>query len=149
MQISLQRAITDDIDAYLAIEKSVGTGHAKTYSGITSEQEARDEIEKSIVYLVKKDDLVVGSIQYKLEGKDRAHITGLVVDPRFQEQGIGREALARILDELKDTKRIDLVTHPYSTPAIILYLSSGFIIESWKDNYFGDGEPRIFLSRIK
>jgi hypothetical protein len=26
-----------------------------------------------------------------------------------------------------------------------LYLSMGFIIESWLDNYFGDGEPRLML----
>ena len=148
-KISLQRATTEDIDTYLLIERSVGAGHSKTYSGVTNEKEARDEIEKNTVYLIKKDDLVVGSIQYQLEGRDRAHITGLVVDPRFQEQGIGREALTQIFDELKDARRIDLVTHPHNTPAIMLYLSFGFVIESWKDDYFGDGEPRIVLSRIK
>src|SRR3989344_8045074 len=148
-KITLQRATTDDIDIYLAIEKSVGAGRVKTYSGVTNEKEARDEIEENVVYLIKKDDQIVGSIQYQLEGMDRAHITGLVVDPRFQEQGIGREALTQIFDELKDARRIDLVTHPHNTPAIMLYLSFGFVIESWKDDYFGDGEPRIVLSRIK
>lgn len=148
-KITLQRATTEDIDAYLLIERSVGAGHAKTYSGITNEKEAREEIEKNVVYLIKKDDRVVGTIQYQFEGKDLAHITGLVVDSRFQEQGIGREVLARVLDELKDVRRIDLVTHPHNTPAIRLYLSFGFIIESWKDNYFNDGEPRIVLMRTE
>lgn len=146
-KITLQRATGGDVDAYLAVEKSVMG--PKTYSGVTTKEEAREEIEKNVVYLIKKDDQAVGTIQYQLEGKDCAHITGLVVDPRFQKQGIGREALTRVLDELKDIKRIDLVTHPQNTHAIMLYLSFGFVIESWKDNYFGDGEPRIVLSRTK
>lgn len=146
-EIILQRARVGDVDAYLSIEKSVGAGQAKTYSGVTTKREAEEELAKNIVYLIKKEEDVVGTIQYQLEGKDCAHITGFVVDPRFQEQGIGREALARVLEELKEIKRIDLVTHPHNTPAIMLYLSFGFIIESWKDNYFGDGEPRIVLSR--
>lgn len=148
-KITLRRATVEDVDTYLSIEKSVGAGHAKTYSGITNEKEAREEIEKNVVYLIKRDDQTVGSVQYQLEGKDCAHITGLVVNPRFQEQGIGREALTLVLDEFKDVERVDLVTHPHNTPAIMLYLSFGFIIESWKENYFGDGEPRIVLSRHK
>ena len=54
--ITLQRATVEDIDTYLALEKSVGAGHSKTYSGITNEKEAREEIEKNVVYLIKNDD---------------------------------------------------------------------------------------------
>ena len=46
-----------------------------------------------------------------------------------------------------NVKRIDLVTHPHNSKIIGLYLSYGFIIEAWKDNHFGDGEPRIVLAR--
>lgn len=49
----------------------------------------------------------------------------------------------KILDDLEDVKRIDLVTRPQNSRAFMLYLLLGFAAESWKDNYFGDGEPRL------
>ena len=53
-----------------------------------------------------------------------------------------------VLEEFRDVKRIDLVTHPDNIKAIALYQSLGFAIESRKENYYGDGEPRIVMARI-
>jgi len=39
-----------------------------------------------------------------------------------------------------------LITHPLNTPAILLYLKNGFQITGWKDNYYGDSEPRIIFA---
>lgn len=49
------------------------------------------------------------------------------------------------LKKMTKYPRIELVVHPHNNPAISLYLSLGFKIESWRDNYFGDGEPRLVL----
>jgi ribosomal protein S18 acetylase RimI-like enzyme len=54
-----------------------------------------------------------------------------------------------LLDEVGDKKPFELVTHPENTSAIITYLKSGFKIKAWKDNYFGDGQPRILLVKEK
>ena len=143
-KISLVLATPEDVNQYLAIEKSV-VG-PKTYSGITGEDEAKEELKNNQVYFIKKDGKIVGTIQYEMKGQGHAYLSGLVICPRFQGQGIGREASKRILQKLKNMKRIDLVTHPRNTRALMLYLSLGFAIESWKDNYYGDGEPRLLLS---
>jgi ribosomal protein S18 acetylase RimI-like enzyme len=74
-------------------------------------------------------------------------LSGLAIDPRFQNQGIACQALAFVSNDLKGIKRIDLVVHPRNNAAVRLYLSFGFIIESWKDNHFGDGEPRIVMAK--
>jgi ribosomal protein S18 acetylase RimI-like enzyme len=52
-----------------------------------------------------------------------------------------------ILEELKDYKRIELVTHPDNKSAIKLYFSFGFLTEKQMENYFGDGEPRILMAK--
>jgi ribosomal protein S18 acetylase RimI-like enzyme len=145
--INLQRATAEDVGIFISLEKSV-VG-VKTYSGIVEEKEAREEIENNIVYLIKIEDDVVGNIEYNMEDEDTAYLGGLVILPDFQGQGIGREAIKQILEKIGDVKKINLVTHPHNTPAIKLYLSFGFVIDGWKDNYFGDGEPRIVMIKGK
>lgn len=143
--ITLRRATHGDLKTLLALEKSVSC--STTYSGIADEKEMEEEIRDNVVYLIEKDGVAVGSIEYQRKTPDHAYVSGVVVNPDFQGQGIAREAMERILKELEGTKQIDLVTHPRNTPALMLYLSLGFTIESWKDNYYGDGEPRILLAK--
>ncbi len=141
--ISLEKATAKDVDQYLAIEKSV-IG-PKTYSGITDENEAKEEFQNNQVFFIKKDGEIVGTIQYEIKSSDHAYLSGLAIDKRFQGQGIGREAVKLILNKLKNIKRIHIVTHPDNLAALKLYQSLGFIMESRKENYYGDGEPRLTL----
>jgi len=143
--IILQRATAKDVDVYLSLEQSV-IG-PKTYSGITDRNEVIEEIENNVVYLVKVDGIVVGSTEYQMKGKDEAYLSGGVMSPSFQGQGIPKIVFKKILKELMSVKRIYLVTHPHNIPILRLALSFCFIVEAWKDDYFGDGEPRLILSR--
>lgn len=143
--ITFRKATTKDIDKFIEIEKTaVGL---KVYSGITNREEAKKEIENNEVYFILKDGEVIGSTEYRIKSPKHAYLGGLVVLPNFQGQGIAREAAKFRLEKLKDMERIDLVTHPCNSKIITLYLSLGFYIESWKDNYYGDGEPRLILVR--
>ncbi|TSC75402.1 MAG: putative acetyltransferase [Parcubacteria group bacterium Gr01-1014_33] len=144
--ISLRRATRDDIGVLIALEK---TAAHKTYAAMTDEQEWQTEMEKGTIYLIQKGDITVGNISFQIKESDHAYLSGLMILSDYQGQGIAREAMTQVMEELKDIKRVDLVTHPHNTPAIMLYLSLGFKVESWKDNYFGDGEPRIVLSYLK
>jgi|SRR3989338_609856 len=144
---TFRKVTTEDIDKFIEIEKTaVGS---KTYSGILDRDEARDEIENNEVYFIMKDNEIVGSTEYQIKSPNHGYLGGLVVFPNFQGQGIAREAAKFRLEKLKDMERVDLVTHPRNSKIIILYLSLGFYIESWKDNYYGDGEPRLVLVRQK
>lgn len=143
-EITFHRATNNDIDAYLALEQKVI--HLRVYSGITNRKEAQEEFDTNEVYLIKKDGVIVGSTEYQMQGSDCAYLSGLIIDPDFQGQGIARKAMEFILSKLKNMRRIYLVTHPHNSKIIHMYLSGGFIIESWKDDYYGDGEPRIVLA---
>lgn len=141
--ILLKEASASDIPVLIELEKSVaGTN---IYSSMLGESEWKEELQKGKVYLIEKNNSVIGNLSYERIGNDRVYISGLVISPAFQGQGIAREVLTNLLEELKDVKRIDLVTHPDNHRALQLYQSLGFIIESTKENYYGDGEPRLVL----
>lgn len=144
LAVSLKKATRADIPLLLDIENKVsGTC---IYSPMTQEDEWKEEMLKGSVYLIEKGGEIVGNVSYERKGENIAYISGLVVAPRFQGQGIGREVLNKILEEdLKDMKRIDLVTHPDNMIAQKLYRSFGFVVESRKENYWGDGEPRLVM----
>ncbi|PIV38485.1 MAG: hypothetical protein COS30_01820 [Candidatus Portnoybacteria bacterium CG02_land_8_20_14_3_00_45_8] len=145
--ITLQKATIEDLGILLRIEKNVS--NLKTYSAMVTEEEWREELSKSTVYLIEKDGVAIGDISYEIKGDSHAYLSGFAIIPEFQGQGIGQEVLTKILEELKNMRRIDLAVHPHNVHAVMLYLSFGFIIESRKDNYFGDGEPRIILAKTK
>jgi len=90
----------------------------------------------------------VGSISYKEKDKDHAHIGGLVVYLEYRGQGIATEAIKWILNELKDYKKVSLVTHPDNTIALKIYEKAGFKRGRVIDNYFGDGQSRVELVKI-
>jgi ribosomal protein S18 acetylase RimI-like enzyme len=147
-KISFKRATIDDVAEFLRIEKSaIGL---KVYSGISDEQEAIEEIQNNVMYFIQKNGINIGTMQYEVKGDNWAYLSGIVIDSKLRGQGVGRMALEWLLaNDLKNFKKIDLVTHPSNTRAIMLYLSLGFVIKSWKDNYYNDGEPRIVLVREK
>lgn len=145
--ITFRKVTTEDVDKFIEIEKTAVD--SKVYSGTTDPEEAKEEIENNEVYFIIKDGKIIGSTEYQIKSPEHAYLGGLVVLPEFQGQGIAREAAKFRLEKLKDMKRIDLVTHPCNSKIITLYLSLGFYIESWKNNYYGDGEPRLVLVRQK
>lgn len=142
--ITLQKATIADLETFLELEKSVAD--SKYYSAITDKDEARKEFQESEICFIKKDEAIVGSIYYQFKNPDHVYLSGFVIKPEFQHQGIGREALTQILQKLNRVKRIEAVTHP-DNPALELYQSLGFEIRGQKENYFGDGEPQVVLAK--
>lgn len=147
MALKFRKAEISDVKAILDIEKSAADKY--TYSPILDEQEVKEYILDENVYLIYFEDKVVGSISYKETGGNHAHIGGLVVYPKYQRQGIGTEAIKWILNELKDYKKVSLVTHPDNANALKIYQKAGFKKGKVIENYFGDGQPRVELIKIK
>ncbi len=53
-----------------------------------------------------------------------------------------------LFEKLKDYKKLTLCVHP-DNHARKLYGSFGFKVESRKENYFGDGEPRLIMIKLQ
>lgn len=143
-EIILKKATLKDWQEIAALER---VASSKTYSARFEEDEAKDFIKDEFVFLIKKGDDIVGLVAYEEIKRGGVHINGLVITPQFRRKGFAREAMTLALKKMTKYSRIELVVHPHNNPAISLYLSLGFIIESWQDNYFGDGEPRLMLAK--
>lgn len=141
-KISLKRATPADFDNIIAIERSVDG--IKIYSALTDKKELTEEVTNNFFYVIEKNGKIVGDVSYEIKGRDSVYLSGLVVAPKFQGQGIAKKVMSTILEKLKDIKLIDLVTHPENEKAISLYESFGFKKTGEQiENYYGDGEPRI------
>ncbi|MBI2109209.1 MAG: GNAT family N-acetyltransferase [Parcubacteria group bacterium] len=147
MPATLTKASVADIPELIKIEQSVaGTN---IYSPMLGKNEWEKALQEGPVFLIKEDGVVAGNISYEHKGGGHYHISGLAIMPQFQNRGIGKGALASILKECKDAKRIDLAVHPDNESAIKLYESLGFVVETRKENYYGDGEPRLIFVLLK
>lgn len=145
--VTLKLATPTDVSVIFALNQKMKNRH--TYSAMDDLEEQKSELEKSVTYLIEKDEKAVGYVSYEMKSEKHAYLSDLVIDPEYQGQGLGRKALTRVLQELEHIERIDLTAHPENKVALQLYLSLGFQIESRGENYYGDGEPRLVLVRLK
>ncbi|PIQ71447.1 hypothetical protein COV87_03395 [Candidatus Roizmanbacteria bacterium CG11_big_fil_rev_8_21_14_0_20_37_16] len=111
-----------------------------------SVEEEVNYLQSSVIYVAYESTKAIGFVAY--EDKQDIEIMSLAVIPEYQKNGIGKLLLNQVLSVLKNRK-IHLVTHPRNTPAIVLYLKLGFIIYGLKENYYGDGQPRLLLKNYK
>ena len=142
--MELIRATIKDVQTLLEVEKT--TIGLKVYSGYFTKEEVEGYVKDSIVYLIKNNDNIVGSISYDVIDSNHADVSGLVIKPEFQKQGLAKKAMELLFEELKNYKKLSLVVHP-DNHALKLYKSFGFIEELRKENYFGDGEPRLIMNK--
>jgi ribosomal protein S18 acetylase RimI-like enzyme len=141
-KVSLIRATSKDLKEVAKIEKIASS---KTYHALTRKGEIADYIKNDFVFLIKKNNAVVGLVSFKIKNKKTATCNGLVIYPKFRGKGFARTAMVLALKKMSKYPRVDIVVHPRNSVAISLYLSLGFVIEAWRNNYFGDGEPRIIM----
>lgn len=136
-----------DLEIYTMLEKSAIDNYK--YSGITEKEEAREEIERAHTFFILNENNIIGNISYEIKEPGHVYLSGFIILPQYQGKGIGKEAMRQIMemDKVKSAKLVDLVTHPHNSNAIKLYLSFGFQIVGWADNFFGDGEPRIIMQK--
>ena len=144
-QIQFLHATGKHAETFIALQER--STDLKLYGPVGGLQEALREITENILYLLRLHDEVVGSAAYRVRPDASVYISNVVVDPRHRRRGLARAALSYILEMNKNARRVDLVTHPENDHALRLYLTLGFKVESRRENFFGDGEPRLVLAR--
>ncbi len=143
--LSYKKATEQDWEAVRDLEKKAASVAPRFFLAYNSEKEMRDYLQKCKVFFVLKDNQPIGTVAYSPKEPGHISIDGLAILPQYAGKGYGTEAMEWLLDQIKDAKKVDLVVHPHNSGAIRIYLKMGFQIEGWKDNYFGDGEPRLEL----
>lgn len=142
--IHLQRATDKEWQIVAKMEKSAGSD---LFFPLTDKKEILDYIKDSTVYITHYKNNVVGTVSYEIKKDGVVYFNGLIVLPEYRCHGIAKLAMKQVLSELNDKKLFELVVHPKNTPALIVYLKLGFLVKAWKDNYYGDGTPRLILEK--
>ena len=126
------------------VEKMEKAAKSRLFSPYEGEEKIKEYIRKSEVYLILKEDDPIGTVSYEVKKDGHITFNGLIVLPKYRNKGIGSIAIQKALKRAGNRKA-ELIVHPENAIALIIYLKLGFRIKNWKDNYFGDGEPRLIL----
>jgi len=140
-----ERAAAKDARAFVELEKKVAI--PRIYEARLAIDDATSEICRNSLYFIKLRDSVIGSVSARMQEDGSVYFGNLAVVPDYRRKGVARAAMAFLIGLHKHATRLELVTHPENFAAIRLYTSLGFEIEGLFANYFGDGEPRVLLSR--
>lgn len=144
-KIILQRAtLLNDFKEVFLLEKNT---RSKTYMAATTKKDVIEYFNDSRIFLIKKGLETIGLTSFKKKPRGLAHINGLIIKPKFRGRGFSRQAMLLLFKKMLRIKHISLEVHPQNVPALSLYLSLGFVIDSWVENHFGDGEPRLMMTK--
>ena len=147
MKINLLQATIDNWQEVGSIEGQSGSRYFKAY---TTKEELSNYISGSKVFFIVSNGQKVGTIGFKKVSNDTAQLEGLNIIPNSRKMGFGREAINKLIELIikGGYKKIMLFVHPKNTLALIMYISNGFVITGYKENFYGDGEPRLMMEKV-
>ncbi|MEI6326496.1 MAG: N-acetyltransferase [Candidatus Roizmanbacteria bacterium] len=105
-------------------------------------------------YGMYDNNILVGWGSYRTQWKDRNvrdgvyEVSTLVVRQSYRRQGIGKQLLHKIVDDIKKNqtyKEIYLTVYPENISALLLYLYNQFVIYNFKKDVYGPGSDRVYL----
>lgn len=146
LQVTLIKAQSPrDLDTFLNIMRSV---QSRINRPITNRHDAVAVIRSGTTFMIQDGDEAVGALVCSEIAPNRFYLSEFAICPSAQGQGIGKRALEKMLSEcLTVGCECSLHTHPENTPARKLYESMGFVVREEIPDFFGDGEPRLLLSK--
>jgi len=145
-KITYRKATPNDWSTVISCEK---TADLKTFRAVDNENDAKSYIKESNVYLIGLGKEIIGTISFVVKDQNWAHLDGLTIKPEYRNHGFATSSIKWLLDQIRSEYGIiDLVTHPQNSSAIHAYTKNGFEVKERKENYFGDGEPRIRMELI-
>jgi ribosomal-protein-alanine N-acetyltransferase len=105
------------------------------------------------VYIVRKNQEIVGLIQYMLDWNypQKAYMVGVSIDTEWRGRGVGTELLKESFIRLQqdNIKEIELTVDPQNISAVTLYEKKlGFVITELRDNEYGEGENRLVMKLV-
>lgn len=108
-----------------------------------SDKEFLKSLEMLETYIYFYNKKPVGFFSCKLKNKE-VYLEIIAVVKNFKKRGVGKQMVKEFIAIAKG-RRAYIFTNSKNTAAIILYLKLGFEIYNWKEDYLGDGIPRVFF----
>lgn len=122
-----------------------GTVASKLFFPLVKEEEIKDYIKNSTVIIMYLGEDPIGTVSFEEKKDGSIYFNGLTIKPEYQGRGYAKKAMEEALNRSAGKTSFVLSVHPENSIAIAIYLKLGFVIKFWKDDYYGDGEPRLVL----
>ncbi|HWR44486.1 GNAT family N-acetyltransferase [Sporomusa sp.] len=102
------------------------------------------------VYVIRKNESVVGTVQYMLDWDNprKAYMLGVSVSREHRGLGIGTELLRESFIALtgENVEEVELTVAPGNVAAINVYENKlGFVVTEFRKNEYGEGEDRLAM----
>ena len=143
MDIQFKKVELEDLELLRNLEEGAACYMFPLWKG---EEGYKKYIQESEVFIIMSADKPIGTISYKNQADKTVFIDGLSIIPAYRDKGIATEAMNQLLNKVGN-RNFAILVHPHNTPALLIYLRLGFCITKWKANYFGDGEPHLYLQK--
>ena len=103
-------------------------------------------LDKCEVYGVFDGTQLVGYFGFHKHSNSEVELKSIAVHPSYQGKGLAKKMMKKMFEEVGEAS-VWLVVHPKNVSAIQTYLKTGFIPSGWREDFFGDGEPRLVMEK--
>ena len=151
MDIKLIQAKLQDLEEILALQKIAYRSEAEIHDDFSipplhqTLSEIREEFQHQLFLKVVDQGKIIGSVR-AYEKNETSFIGKLIVDPLFQNQGIGTKLLFEIEKRFEHVKRFELFTGYKSKKNLYLYNKLGY--KEFKKDKVSDTLTLVFLEKI-
>lgn len=95
-------------------------------------------------YVIENDDVVIGYIG-RYYFFQEAEVLNFVVDESYQRQGYGQKLFDKMVEDMKDVKKITLEVRASNVKGINFYTKNGFKQVGVRKKYYKNGEDALLL----
>jgi len=152
MDIQILEAELIDLKEILALQKIAYKSEAQIHDDYSipplhqTMGEIRDEFQNQLFLKVIKDNKIIGSVR-AYEKNDTCFVGKLIVEPSYQNAGIGTRLMAEIENRFQHVKRFELFTGYKSKKNLYLYSKIGY--QEFRRQKISEKLTIIFLEKVK
>lgn len=95
-------------------------------------------------YVIENDDVVIGYIG-RYYFFQEAEVLNFVVDESYQRKGYGQKLFDKMVEDMKDVKKITLEVRASNIKGINFYTKNGFKQVGVRKRYYKNGEDALLL----
>ena len=149
--VKITKASFEDIKAILLLQKQAFSSEADIYDDfdtspplLQTTEEIIKEFSESLFLKAVTEDKIVGSVR-GFQVNETVFIKRLIVNPHYQNQGIGTMLMKSIETSFKDNKRYELFTGHKSSRNLHLYQNLGY--REFKRRIIHENLTMIYLEK--
>ena len=148
----IKKAEFSDLEEILLLQKLAYKSEAELYDDfhipplVQTPKEVEEEFENHVFLKVVENEKIIGSVRAVLIDPKTCYIGKLIVQPEFQNQGIGTRLMREIERIFNDCEKFELITGHKSEKNLKLYQKLGY--KEFKTEKLTENLNLVYLEKI-